>query len=289
MLSQLKELLKSKFVWINVGTALGGIILVMIFATFYLRIYTRHGDSLTVPDLTGITVNELAKHLQGRDLRIKVMDSVYVKDKAPLTILSQTPKAGEKVKENRQIYVTVNSSNPPQVVVPNLIDSSLKDAQIQLEINELVIGQMIHKPHPFKNVVIDMTNKEGKKIKPGDVIYKGSTINLVVGDGLGQTIFELPDFTSTRYSEARISIQMMNLKLGKVHETDLIGDQSTAYVSHQIPSPGTRVAEGDEIELFLSSTKTSPMIPPVPDMNDAYHIPEGVNKNIPIDSNNIEQ
>jgi len=265
-----------------------GLLLLILLVTIFLRFYTRHGESITVPDLTGLNINSIEKHLKGSPLRIHIMDSTYVKNKEPLAIINQTPKAGEKVKENRQIYVTVNAAHPPQVIMPNLIDSSLKDAQTQLEINELVLGEMNHKPHPFKNVVIEMTTQDRKKIKPGEPIYKGTVINLTVGDGLGKTIFELPDYTGIKYSEARISIQMLNLMLGKVHETDLIEDQNWAYVIHQIPSAGARVAEGDEVELFISSNPSNTSIPPVPSMNDPYHTPQTIRNNNPIDSNNVE-
>src|SRR5258708_351157 len=83
----------------NVGIVVG---IFLLSAIFYFYIYlpgiTHHSESITVPDLDGMKVEELQDFLTKHDLRFQVEDSGYSEKKAPLTVLRQFPKAGSKVK-----------------------------------------------------------------------------------------------------------------------------------------------------------------------------------------------
>ena len=71
------------------------------FFYIYLPVTTNHGESLTVPDLEGMPMDKLDEFLVKRRLRYEVSDSSYSSRYEPLTVLSQFPGAGAKVKENQ--------------------------------------------------------------------------------------------------------------------------------------------------------------------------------------------
>ena len=76
-------------------------------------IHTHHGESVVVPDVKGMTVEEATKMFRNHGLVYVISDTKYVKDKAAGIILELKPGAGEKVKEGRTVYLTVNTPGCP--------------------------------------------------------------------------------------------------------------------------------------------------------------------------------
>ncbi|HWB63321.1 MAG TPA: PASTA domain-containing protein, partial [Chitinophagales bacterium] len=92
----------------NILIAVGIIIVLLLVVQSGLQSYTRHGESITVPDLRGMTFEQVKTTLGGKNLEWEIMDSVYDMGKPPLSIVDQNPKANSKVKEGRTIYITIN-------------------------------------------------------------------------------------------------------------------------------------------------------------------------------------
>ena len=89
----------------NVGIA-AAIVAVLVFGSmFFLDIYTRHGDTLVVPDFTNMSVAEAERLAAESDVRIDVVDSLYVKRMAKGHVYRQTPQPGTLVKEDRRILL----------------------------------------------------------------------------------------------------------------------------------------------------------------------------------------
>lgn len=103
-------------------------ILLLIFTLLFLNVYTRHGQNVEVPQLQGLQEEEAAAILKSKGLDIQVVDSIFKKDAVPGSIIDQSPKPHNKVKEGRDIYVTIYSRNPQQISVPGLVDFSTRQA-----------------------------------------------------------------------------------------------------------------------------------------------------------------
>src|SRR5688572_26971203 len=103
----LGSFLKSKIFLFNLiaATLLIGTCFFVLYN--WLNSYTHHGESITVPDLRGMTQEKLEHFLENKHLQYKVVDSLFETKKAPGTILEQDPAPDSKVKENRTIYLTV--------------------------------------------------------------------------------------------------------------------------------------------------------------------------------------
>ncbi len=226
-----------------------GIVLVLGFFYVYLPSTTNHGESITVPNLEGINMSELEDFLVKRNLRYEVSDSAYSDKHPPLTILKQYPKAGSKVKENRKVFISVNRVNPPTVPMPNLIDGPLKNAQVVLKSNELNIGEVSMKPDLAFNAVLEQLY-EGKPIEAGTKIYKGSTINLVVGNGYGNQNLKTPNLISYPFDEAQYYIKGIQLEVGKIRNA---GDslQAPGYIYKQSPDPESNIRVGKSVDLWV--------------------------------------
>ena len=91
---------------------MGGIVLVAVLvsgAYLLLGAVTKHNQEITVPDLTGMSVEEAGRLLASEKMRLNIVDSVYVKRMGRGLVYRQNPKAGSKVKEGRCIHLTINA------------------------------------------------------------------------------------------------------------------------------------------------------------------------------------
>lgn len=162
------------------------IVLILLFS-WGTRIYTRHGNEIEMPTFIGQDADVLLKDSLSKDFIVVVSDYVYDKEHEAGTILTQNPLPNEKVKRGRKVYLTVASSVPPKVKMPALKDVSRRQAEIMLEAIGLKLTNVINKPSPYEDVVLEQLYK-GRAIAPGTEISMGESITLVVG----KDIEELP-------------------------------------------------------------------------------------------------
>lgn len=217
----------------------------------WLNSHTRHGESMAVPELRGIRIEQAADVLKQKNLRYVIIDSVFFPDKPKNTVVDQNPLPEEKVKEGRVIYLTLNSSEPPKVKMPNLIDVSYRQAQTILLSYGLKEGQITYKPDLAQNVVLEQL-WNGHLVLPETQIPKGSVIDLVLGDGLGKGDMMIPNLNGLTYEEALFVLQADGLAMGTA-TYDEGADKTTARVYQQSPafSPDAKITPGQSIDISL--------------------------------------
>jgi beta-lactam-binding protein with PASTA domain len=226
------------------------LVLFLGFFFVYLPFTTNHGEAITVPDLKKKSVEDLDDFLGDRDLRYEV-DCTFVTNVPPLTIISQYPLPGSKVKEGRKIYVTVVSRTAPLIKMPKLTDMTHRSAQMLLKSVGLEEGNISYVPDMAQNAVLrQMYN--GKEILPGQPIAKGSKIDLELGEGLGTAQFEAPSVIGMPMDEAKIAIVGAGLKVGQQMEIPAEEGQAAGSVVRQNPDAGNKVRIGDVIDLWVT-------------------------------------
>jgi beta-lactam-binding protein with PASTA domain len=241
-----------KIVSANVLAIIIIIVLLLSGVSLVLNSVTRHGESLTVPDITGLKVQDAQQILLSKNLKFVITDSLFFEDKPKNSVLDQDPSPQSKVKEGRVVYITINSSKAPLVNMPNLIDVSFRQAQVMLQSVGLKAGKLIYKPDIAKNVVLEQL-MGNVHVVAGQKIPKGSTVDLVLGDGLGQGDVSLPDLTGMTLEEARNLLASSSLGIGSVVYQGSIKDSASATIYRQNPafSEGVMVGTGQSIDLFL--------------------------------------
>ncbi|MEX2591910.1 MAG: PASTA domain-containing protein [Anditalea sp.] len=230
-----------------------GVLITFLFLFFqwYLPNYTHHGQTITVPDLEGFHYDELSNYLGERNLKLEVTpDSGYVEEVKPLHVLKQNPKPGAKVKQDRKIYITLNAENAPVVAMPNLINTLLKNAQEILSNFGLVRGDIVYVPDIGINVVLEQKYR-GRPIKEGMEISKGSQIDLIVGDGLGNQTLSIPNLVGMDEVEAEFLIIGSGLRMGSATyvSTDTV---PKGTIVQQFPPSGNNAKTGEVIDLWIS-------------------------------------
>jgi beta-lactam-binding protein with PASTA domain len=252
-MSTIKDSLKK--IGIHIAVIIGIlIILSLIFLNVFLPSYTHHGQTVTVPDLEGFEFAELESYLNSRDLLLEISsDSGFNAESKPLSVIKQIPKPGSKVKQNRKIYITLNAKNAPLIKMPNLVNSLLKNAQEILANNGLVRGEIIYVPDIGINVVLEQKYR-GRNIPEGFEISKGSQIDLVVGDGLGNQILDVPNLVGMDEIDAEFLTIGSGLRLGRINyvSTDTVPQ---GIILQQMPPYGAVVKTGEPIDLWISEIK----------------------------------
>ena len=177
------EFLKSKIFLLQVLIAVVIIGILGYLFMHWLTFTTEHGQEVTVPDLSKLSEQQVEDKLSNLNLEYVFLDSVdYRKAYPKHSVVEQEPVAGSKVKEGRKIYIKVNSSGFTMVRIPDLIEKTYRQAGPTLKSLGLEEGTITYKPYLGRDMVLEM-RLNGKKLNPGDKVFKSSKIDLVLGDG----------------------------------------------------------------------------------------------------------
>lgn len=176
--------LSSKTFLVNLGLAALVVVILVVLSLQWLKQSTNHGEFVNVPDLGRLSVTEMREELANAGLRYEVIDSANYNPEYPrFSIIEQNPQAGNKVKENRKIYVTVNPSGYRKVSIPNIIQVTRRNAASMLKAVGLEVQRVTYIDQLGKDMVYYIKHK-GKNVKPGDKLPRTSAIELVCGNGV---------------------------------------------------------------------------------------------------------
>lgn len=233
----LKNFILSKLFLKNLGIAILVAFSIIMILLLWLNIYTRHGQSLTVPDFFGLNIDETTALAKKSKMRYQVVDSIYTTLVPRGCIAEQNPKPGSKVKKWRNIALTINAFRPEMVAVPDLVDLPLRQAIALMEGSGLVMGTLRYKPDLSINVVLSQLYN-GKEIAANDSVQKGSVIDLVLGKGLSNQRTPVPDLIGMTLEPARNRIFSASLNLGTyIYDNSIRSgeDSLNAFVYKQNP------------------------------------------------------
>lgn len=175
------RLLKNIYVK-NILMMIGAFVGLVIIILFLLNFYTKHNESITVPTVKGLQVQEAAGILESSDLRYEISDSIFQAEGAPGSIIEQIPKEQSKVKKGRTVFLVIKAKGVQLVSVPELKDYSRRQAEAQLAslgFNKVTIQEV---PAAYKGLVISISYR-GKQLTPNQKIPKGSPLVMTVGAG----------------------------------------------------------------------------------------------------------
>ncbi len=239
-------------IWIQLGIILLiSLIFVLLFFFVYLPWTTNHGESISVPDLKGMKLDEIEEYLEKHDLRYEVQDSAFDLNLPPLSVKDQYPKANAKVKKGRKIYLTVIARTPRMVTMPKLKDLSQRYAEMTLKNYKLQVGNITYKPY-LGAVVLEQSVESGQKIA------EGSRIDLVIGDAKGSDVVIMPDLVGKTREESEFLISGSGLIVGSIL-TDEAPDKPPGTINRQRPVAGEKIKAGDIVDLWITPGTPQPL------------------------------
>lgn len=157
---------------------------IILLSILFLFFYTNQTSKILVPNLIGYEVSEIQEIIDDNKLRYEIIDSsFYNPNFEKNTILEQIPEPSKTVKKNRKIYLTVNPSSYGNVIFPDLIQLTLRNAQSTLSALDLEFGEIDYEDNIGKDMVLKVFI-DSKQILPGEVVPKKSKIDFIVGNGI---------------------------------------------------------------------------------------------------------
>lgn len=185
------RLLKNIYVKNILLIFLTGIVLI-VFVLFFLNIYTKHDQSVNVPAVKGLQVEEAGGILTSSNLQYEIIDSIFQTGGTPGAIIEQIPKEQSKVKQGRTVFLIIQAKGVQMVPIPELKDYSRRQAEAQLNslgFDKIIIDEV---PSAYAGIVISLSYK-GQEIKPNQKIPKGSPLRMTVGAGGEPLDDSIPD------------------------------------------------------------------------------------------------
>lgn len=244
---------KLGFISMQVLIAVVLVLAVLVVSLLSLRRYTHHGHEIAVPNIMGLYIEEAKMTLEAEGLSLEIIDSTY-SQKAPLgTIVEQNPSAGSKVKEARTIYAIQNARMRRPVVIPELRDVSLRQAEVTLKALGLEVDSVVYEPSTFRNIILDV-RYEGNSVEVGSRLAEGTKVVLVVGKGQGTEEVNIPLVIGKSLEEARAWLLSHQLTTGVIaYDIPPTEENIQEYIVYsQFPESGTIVVEGTSVNLKLS-------------------------------------
>jgi eukaryotic-like serine/threonine-protein kinase len=256
----LRNFLTSKTFFKHLILAIAGTLIAVYLVLISLRLYTRHGESIEVPNLYGLTEPEVEQVLDRLDLKYEITDSTYVEHVVAGGVIDQVPESGHRVKQNRTIFITLNAIAPEQVALPRLTDISLRQSLSQLESAGLLAGEITYKPSEFRNLVLE-AQISGRTVFAGELVAKGSTVNLVVGSSDAMEMVFLPNLAGLTLSGARQILAESMLSTGAViYDNSVVSryDSLNALIWKQHPDSRSilHVPAGSSVDLWVTTDHT---------------------------------
>ena len=178
----------------------------------FFNLWTHHGSTSVVPDVKGLPYSQALDVLDEANLEVEIADSIYDDTKRPGTVVEVWPKPGAVVKEGREVYLTIVSFSPRQIVIDTpLTDISSRQAISYLNSRGVTSIQIVRVPSEFPDMVVAV-RCDGQYVTLGSKIPASSTVILEVGqvedptDALDATIDSLIQSDSDiEYQEPEVS------------------------------------------------------------------------------------
>jgi len=226
------SLLTNKKFYLNIGVALVLFFLIILAALLSLKSWTRHGESIPLPDFTGAPLEDLVQFTKDNHLNYKIIDSVYNDYLDPGTIVLQDPYPNSGVKRGRNIYVSIVSSLPESVVMPNVVNLSVRQAVSLIYGNDLTISSINFVSGFDKNAVQKQLIGD-EVVEPGTKLKKFTAVTLVASKGEHSEQHKAPNIKGLTKKEAIQRIYQNSFNVGNIVGDD--GKTAGLLVVSQTP------------------------------------------------------
>ena len=215
----------------------------VIFLVAFLGAFLSYGNfwsntTVDVPNVVGKQVSVAKNILEDKHLRVSTSE-VTNPDVPAGQVISQTPGAGEKVKEQRTIHLVV-SKGVGDITVPDLSGLTVDQARQRLKDVGLVVGKVTQQSVDNKpdGVIIAQSPSGDSKVS------KGTTIDLVVNKAKAKKI-QMPNVIGMTLKDARDTLSNAHLGVnqvaGSVEEKSIVTEQSI--------KAGDEIDEGTAVNL----------------------------------------
>jgi beta-lactam-binding protein with PASTA domain len=115
--------------------------------------------------------------------------------------------------------------------------------------------------HDFARNTVQEWSYKGSPIAPGTKIQQGSSIDLVLSDGVGETEFTVPNLIGMTFGEAKSRLESNGLSFLSVIPDPDVTDTANAFIKEQHPrrmgvdGKRNKIRSGQTMDVWLSSIR----------------------------------
>ncbi len=194
--------------------------------------------TVDVPNVVGKQVS-VAKHiLEDNHLRVSTSE-VSNPDVPAGQVISQSPEAGEQVKEQRTVHLVV-SKGVGDITMPDITGMTLEQAKSRLKGLGLVVGKITTASEDGKEDGVILMQSPPSDSK----VTKGTTVDVTVNRVKVQKI-ELPNLVGMTIKEAKDALTALGLTVGPISGSS----EDTAVVTQQNPESGSSLDANTAVSL----------------------------------------
>ena len=210
-------------------------------------------QNVVVPDVAGRSSAQADSQLKSAGLKMVVAGQVASASVPTDTIVSESPAAGQRVRQGSEIAVVV-SIGLPRVNVPSIIGADLQTASSQVASAGLVVGKVTRKnstTYPVDTVI-------SSNPPAGEPLPVGTKIDIVVS--AGEATVTMPDVRGISQANATAKLTSVGLKVDVGRQ---YSSQPTGRVVTQGPAPGSTVPAGATVTISVSQGLAPVAVPDV--------------------------
>jgi beta-lactam-binding protein with PASTA domain len=214
------------------------------------------GPPVTVPNVVGMSVAAARQALARAGLQIRRVDA-QPSAEAQGTVIGQAPGAGAAARRGQS--VDLRASDGSLARVPDLRGRLPAEASALLQARGLRLGGRTEQTSSAAAGRII-----GHSPPAGRAVERGSGVDIVIATAppvQPPVEVEVPDLRGRELAIVRETLGRLELRLGKTARRASTTEQPGAVIDQQ-PVPGTRVARGSAVNVWLAEAAATPPLPP---------------------------
>ena len=221
----------------------------LVWGILYLIFYfvTGHNRYVNIPPLSNLTWEQAVERLDDFDLEARVYDSSNYNPLIPKHQVTTTyPFEGKEVKRGRIVYLTLNPSDYREVILPIILNKTLREAVSILRSLGLHISKLEYIDGKGRDVVAGM-RYGGRELTAGDRIKKASKIDLIINKGVQGTMASIPNVIGMDPQAAKDFLHSHSMNLRILKKTS----KPSGVVYRQYPKSGTFYPLGKRVDIWV--------------------------------------
>lgn len=232
------------YFYVLIGFIVTVVITIVILDKIVFPILVHNEDTVKMPNLIGMKINDAEKTLNSMDLKLSKVNELFSEQYPPGTVINQSPRAGQVVKKGRDVYLTI-SQGREEVEVPNLIGQNIRNSRILLK----NIGLDIRNITYVNDENFGLDTIVAQSPKAGTRLVYGKTVDLVVSQG-SVNLVKMPALEGLNLDNASKILIESELVVGNI----IYVDNQTYLpntVLHQSIKAGELIKKGTPVDLTV--------------------------------------
>jgi beta-lactam-binding protein with PASTA domain len=222
---------------------------VAIFNSIILPGLVGRGDVVIVPDLSGLSLKLAEERCADAGLNVMVVGNRYSDEVPEGYIIGQDPAPAGGLKGGRAIRVMV-SSGCKMEVVPDLVNKSLRQAELLIESAKLSRGRVVRifDHQEGQNLVISTSPA------PGCEVPRSSPVDILLAMRGEPEEYLMPNLVGMDLPFVKERLERMGFQISRVVPRRVDDEFPNTILSHNPPA-GSMIKEGGAIELIVSTVE----------------------------------